>query len=128
MKKQAYTTIDEYIAMFPDDVQKKLEAIRKVVREVTPNATEKISYQIPTFYLNGNLVHFAAFRDHISFFPTSSGVTAFQKELEKYKTVWGTIQFPLDEPLPLDLIKKITAFRVRENEKNNEKNRSEGLQ
>jgi len=117
MRKQTFTTIDEYIAMFPKDVQEKLEAIRRVVREAAPQASEKISYQIPTFYQNGNLVHFAAFRDHISFFPTSSGVTAFKKELTKYKTARGTIQFPMSEPLPLDLIKRITAFRVKESKK-----------
>ena len=117
MRAQNYTTIDEYIAMFPKDAQDKLAAIRRVVKEAAPEATEKISYQIPTFYQNGNLVHFAAFKDHISFFPTSSGVTAFQKELKKYKTARGTIQFPMGEPLPLDLIRRITAFRVKESKK-----------
>lgn len=114
MRAQNYTTIDEYIAMFPEDVKEKLREIRGVVRETAPEATEKISYRIPTFYQNGNLVHFAAFKGHISFFPTSSGVTAFKKELKPYKTARGTIQFSLNEPLPLAIIKKIVAFRVKE--------------
>lgn len=116
MKKQNYQTIDEYIALFPKDAQKTLENIRKTVIKFAPNATEAISYGIPTFKLNGkNLVHFAAFDDHYSFFPTSSGVDKFKEELKGFKTSKGTIQFPIGQPLPYDLIQKITEFRVKEN-------------
>jgi uncharacterized protein YdhG (YjbR/CyaY superfamily) len=82
---------------------------------MAPQAKEKIAYRIPTFVLNGNLVHFAAFKSHISFFPTSSGIKAFNKELSKYKTSAGTVKFPLDEPIPFVLIGKIVKFRVKEN-------------
>ncbi len=112
---KGYTNIDEYITMFPDEIQDKLQAIRRVIREAAPDATEKISYQIPTFYLNGNLVHFAGFKDHISFFPTGEGVEAFKDELKDYKISKGTIQIPLDQPLPLDLIRRITEHRVAMN-------------
>lgn len=99
-----------------------LEKLRQTIRTAAPDATEKISYRIPTFYLNGNLVHFAAFKHHIGFYPTSSGVSAFQDELSKYKTSKGAIQFPLDKPLPLELVKKIVGFRVTENLKKTAKN------
>lgn len=107
-------TIDEYISMYPDNIQSILKKLRHVVRESAPRAKETISYQIPTFKLNGNLVHFAAFIDHISFFPTSSGRIQFKKELSKYKGGRGTIQFPLDKPIPYALVKRIVKFRVRE--------------
>jgi uncharacterized protein YdhG (YjbR/CyaY superfamily) len=110
-------TIDEYIANYPAEVQAHLERIRATIRTVAPEATEAISYQIPTFKLAGrNLVHFAAFRDHLSFFPAASGVEHFQAELTGYKTARGTIQFPLDKPIPYELIEKITRFRVAENQ------------
>jgi uncharacterized protein YdhG (YjbR/CyaY superfamily) len=109
-----YETIDEYIMTFPANVRAVLNKIRQTVRKAAPKATEAISYQIPTFKLNGNLVHFAAFRDHVSFFPTSSGISAFRKELKSYKTSKGTVQFPLDKPIPYELVKKITVFRVKE--------------
>jgi uncharacterized protein YdhG (YjbR/CyaY superfamily) len=99
-----------------------LEKLRQTIRTAAPDATEKISYRIPTFYLNGNLVHFAAFKHHIGFYPTSNGVSAFQDELSKYKTSKGAIQFPLDKPLPLELVKKIVGFRVTENLKETAKN------
>jgi uncharacterized protein YdhG (YjbR/CyaY superfamily) len=108
------TTIDAYIAAFPPEVQAKLQEIRQTIRLAAPEATEAISYAIPTFKLNGrNLVHFAAFKNHLSFFPTGSGVEAFQQELSAYTISKGTIQFPLDQPVPLDLIRRITAYRVR---------------
>ncbi|HUI00879.1 MAG TPA: DUF1801 domain-containing protein [Nitrososphaerales archaeon] len=107
--------VDAYIAAFPKEVQTLLTQMRRTIRSAAPEAREAISYRIPTFKLNGNLVHFAAFKDHIGFFPTSSGVSAFRKDLTRYKTARGTIQFPLDQPLPLDLVKKITLFRVKEN-------------
>jgi uncharacterized protein YdhG (YjbR/CyaY superfamily) len=108
-------TIDEYIETFPEDVQSILQKVRKTIRKAAPDAEETISYQIPTFKLNGNLVHFAAFSDHISFFPTSSPREAFKKELSKYKGGKGTIQFPMDEPIPYDLVKRIVIFRRKEN-------------
>jgi uncharacterized protein YdhG (YjbR/CyaY superfamily) len=91
--------------------------MRTTIKKAAPNAQEAISYGIPTYKLNGNLVHFGAFKDHISFFPTSSGTAAFKKEISKYKVSKGTIQFPLDKPVPFGLITKIVRFRVRENVK-----------
>ena len=115
IKKEQVRTIDEYIATFPEYIQEILQKIRQAIKESAPQAQEAISYRIPTFKLNGNLVHFAAFKDHIGFFPTSSGVDAFQKELSGYETSKGTIRFPLDKPIPFDLIRKIVKFRVKEN-------------
>lgn len=112
-----YKTIDDYLKSFPEDVRIILEKVRQTIRKAAPEAEEIISYQIPTFRLNGNLVHFAAFKHHIGFFPTPSGVEAFKKEISQYKWSKGTIQFPLDEPVPYDLIEKITMFRVQENKK-----------
>jgi uncharacterized protein YdhG (YjbR/CyaY superfamily) len=109
------TEIDDYIARFPEEIQAMLKEIRMAVQKAAPMASEKISYRIPTFTLNGNLVHFAAFSHHIGFYPTSSGITAFKKELTGYKTSRGTIQFPFGEPLPLDLVTRIVKFRVKEN-------------
>jgi len=109
------TTIDAYIAAFPEEIQEKLQRLREVIRAAAPEATEKISYQMPTFYLNGNLVHFAAFKHHIGFYPTPSGTEHFQKELSTYKTSKGTVQFPLDQPIPYDLVIKMVNFRVAEN-------------
>ncbi|MHB8567730.1 MAG: iron chaperone [Nitrososphaerales archaeon] len=108
-------TIDDYIEAFPEEVQNILEKMRQTIQKAAPEAKEAISYQIPTYNLNGNLVHFAAFKDHISFFPTSSGKDAFKKELSKYKGGKGTIQFPLEKPIPYDLVKKIVIFRRKEN-------------
>jgi uncharacterized protein YdhG (YjbR/CyaY superfamily) len=107
--------IDEYIAKFPIEVQEKLQKIRKIVRDAAPEATEKISYQMPTFYLYGNLVHFAAYKKHIGFYPTPSGITSFDEELAPYKRAKGSVIFPLDKPIPYDLIDKIVRFRVAEN-------------
>jgi uncharacterized protein YdhG (YjbR/CyaY superfamily) len=109
-------TIDEYIAMYPDNIQNILEKLRQAIKESAPQAEEAISYRIPTFRLNGNLVHFGAFEDHIAFFPTPSGKEAFKKELSKYKGGKGTIQFPLDKPIPFDLVRRIVKFRVKENQ------------
>jgi uncharacterized protein YdhG (YjbR/CyaY superfamily) len=108
-------TIDEYIAGFPEDIREILEKVRETIRQAAPDATEKISYQMPTFYLNGNLVHFAAFKKHIGLYPAPSGVEAFQEELAPYVKAKGSIQFPLDKPIPYNLIGKIAAFRVKEN-------------
>lgn len=109
------TPITSYILQFPPDVQAKLNALREAILAEAPDAAEKIAYGIPTFYLKGNLVHFAAYKSHIGFYPASSGVEAFRAELTHYKLSRGTIQFPLDEPLPMDLIRRITRFRIREN-------------
>jgi uncharacterized protein YdhG (YjbR/CyaY superfamily) len=118
--KVGFISIDEYITTFPKEIQKILEEVRATIKASAPDAEEKISYQIPTYYFNGNLVHFGAFKKHISFFPTSSGIAAFQKELARYKTAKGTVQFPIDKPLPLDLIKRIVKFRVKENSQKKE--------
>jgi uncharacterized protein YdhG (YjbR/CyaY superfamily) len=112
-----FESIDEYIRSFPKPVQKKLRELRKVIRELAPDAEEKISYQIPTFHLGRNLVHFAAYANHIGFYPTSSGIRAFKSKLSKYNYSKGAIQFPLDEPLPMGLIRQIVKFRVREETK-----------
>jgi uncharacterized protein YdhG (YjbR/CyaY superfamily) len=115
MQKTGFASIDEYIAMYPKDIQKLLREVRTTIKAAAPDATEKISYQIPTFYLKGNLVHFAAFKNHIGFYPTSSGTQAFEKELSVYDGSKGTVRFPIDKPLPLKLIAKIVKFRVAEN-------------
>jgi uncharacterized protein YdhG (YjbR/CyaY superfamily) len=113
--KDGYTTIDEYIKTFPEEIQSILGKIRKTIRKAAPDAVEAISYQMPTFKLNGNLVHFAAFRNHIGFYPVPSGIDAFKKELEHYIAGKGTLRFPLDKPIPYDLIEKIVVFRAKEN-------------
>ena len=113
--KKQFDTIDEYIANFPQDVQDILQELRKTIRDPAPNAKETISYQIPTFKLNGNLVHFAAYKNHIGFYPTSSGINKFKKELAQYELSKGTIKFPRDKPIPLELIKRIVKYRVEEN-------------
>jgi uncharacterized protein YdhG (YjbR/CyaY superfamily) len=107
--------IDEYIAGFPQDVQTILEKIRTTIRKAAPGAEEKISYQMPTFTLKGNLVHFAAFKKHLGFYPIPTGIKKFEKELSVYKMGKGSVQFPLDKPIPYDLITKIVKFRVKEN-------------
>jgi uncharacterized protein YdhG (YjbR/CyaY superfamily) len=107
--------IDEYIANFPKDVQEILEKIRATIKKAAPNAEETINYQIPTFTLNGNLVHFAAFKSHIGFYPTPTGVEKFKKELAVYEGAKGSVKFPLDKPIPYTLIRKIVTFRVKEN-------------
>lgn len=109
-----FNNIDEYIAGFSPEVQTILNNIRAIVKELVPEATEKISYQMPTYYLNGNLVHFAAFKRHIGFYPTPSGIEAFQEELSKYKGAKGSVQFPLDQPIPYDLIRRIVQYRLEE--------------
>ncbi|MBF4468494.1 MAG: DUF1801 domain-containing protein [Methanobrevibacter arboriphilus] len=117
MGENSVDTIDEYISNYPENIQKILEKIRKTIKEVAPEATEKISWGIPTFYLNKNLVHFAAYKKHIGFYPNPSGIENFKDDLSKYKTSKGTVQFQYDEPIPYDLIRKIVEFRVQENKK-----------
>jgi uncharacterized protein YdhG (YjbR/CyaY superfamily) len=113
--KITFHTIDDYIATFPPNVQALLQKLRTTIKQVAPTAGETISYQMPTFTLGGkHLVYFAGFKNHIGFYPFPSGVAAFKEETKGYKTSKGTIQFPLDQPLPLDLIKKIVAYRVKE--------------
>jgi len=112
--KNGFTTIDEYISLFPEHVQEMLTALRKVVREAVPEAQEKISYQMPTFALHGNLVHFAAFKKHIGFYPGASGISAFKEQLSPYKGAKGSVQFPIEQPLPFELITQITKFRAAE--------------
>ena len=114
-KKITYESIDEYISNFPPEIQEKLKEIRKVIKESAPEAVEKISYQMPTFVLHGNLVHFAAFKNHIGFYPTPSGIDAFKRELSEYKGAKGSVQFPIEKPLPYQLISKIVKYRVVEN-------------
>lgn len=108
-------TIDEYIAGFPEKIQVILQKIRQVIKEAAPEAQEAISYQMPTFKLEGNLVHFAAYQNHIGFYPVPSGIEKFKAELSIYKQGKGSVQFPLDQPIPYDLISRIVKFRVEEN-------------
>jgi uncharacterized protein YdhG (YjbR/CyaY superfamily) len=124
MKKNADgpLTVTGYIAQFPAQVQRLLKQMRKAVREAAPDAEETISYQIPAYKLNGYLVYFAAFKHHIGFYPTSSGIRAFRRELAGYIGGKGTVRFPLGEPLPLQLVKRIVQYRVAENSKSVSKN------
>jgi len=114
-ERSSARSIDEYIAEFPPQTRTALEEMRALIRTAAPGATETISYAIPTFDLNGrHLVHFAGHVRHVGFYPTSSGVTAFATELGPYKHAKGSVRFPLDRPLPSDLIRRIVAFRVSE--------------
>ena len=113
--KTAPRTIAEYIAGFPSDVRERLVKIRMTIRKAAPEAEETINYQIPTFTLKGNLVHFAAFKNHIGFYPTSTGIKRFKNELSDYEGAKGSVKFPYDKPVPFDVISKIVKFRVKEN-------------
>jgi len=115
MRKIDYSTIDQYIRTFPEPVQARLEKLRRAIKTAAPGAEEAISYQMPTFKLKGNLVHFAAFKNHIGFFPGVSGVQVFKKGSSAFETSKGTVRFPLDKPLPLSLITRIVKYRVKEN-------------
>jgi uncharacterized protein YdhG (YjbR/CyaY superfamily) len=123
--KKQFETIDEYIATFPEDVRAILNELRQTIKETAPEAEETISYQMPTFTLNGNLVHFAAFKNHIGFYPTPTGVEAFKEDLSRYKGAKGSVQFPIDQPLPLPLIRRIVEYRVQENQKQKPKKKKE---
>ena len=112
--KRQSKNIDEYIQTFPEEVQIILEKMRQTIRKAVPEAEEAISYQIPTFKLNGNLVHFAAFKNHIGFYPIPTGIQAFEEELSPYKQGKGSVQFPIDQPVPYDLVRRIVRFRVNE--------------
>ena len=117
-----YSTIEEYIGSFPDDVGRILQRMRQTIQEAAPGAVEAISYQMPTFKLNGkNLVHFAAFSNHIGFYPTPSGIEEFKVELAPYEGGKGSVQFPLDEPIPFDLVRKIVLHRTREEQRGGER-------
>lgn len=110
-----FRSIDEYIATFPEDIQALLEAVRATIKAAAPDAKELISYQMPAFAQNGNLVYFAALKNHIGLYPTSSGIAAFKDELSMYEGSKGAVKFPISQPLPLELIGKIVQFRVSEN-------------
>ena len=121
MNRKIAKDIDEYVGHCPQDVQPPLTQMRATIQQAAAQATEKISYGIPTFYLNGNLVHFGAAQNHIGFYPTPSGITAFKKELEPYKSSKGAVQFPKDKPLPLALVTRIVKFRVKEQQAKSKK-------
>jgi uncharacterized protein YdhG (YjbR/CyaY superfamily) len=108
-------TIDQYIAGFPEDIQKILQQVRLTIKKAAPEAEEAIKYQLPTFVLKGNLVHFGAFKEHIGFYPTPTGTEKFKNELSVYEGGKGSVKFPLDQPIPYGLIGKIVQFRVKEN-------------
>jgi uncharacterized protein YdhG (YjbR/CyaY superfamily) len=113
-KQAAPENIDEYIAGFPADVQEILQKVRQTIKKAAPTAQERISYQMPTFTLNSNLVHFAAYKNHVGFYPTPEAIQKFKKELSVYKGAKGSVQFPIDKPMPLSLISKIVKFRVED--------------
>ncbi|WP_434752847.1 iron chaperone [Paenibacillus amylolyticus] len=113
--RQYSVLVDEYIDAFPTDVQLKLQMLRQIIRDAAPLAEEKISYKMPTYAQHGNLVHFAAYTKHIGLYPAPSGILAFKEQLSRYKGAKGSVQFPLDEPLPESLIREIVEFRVKEN-------------
>lgn len=115
--KFSYPSIDAYIALFSPDIQAKLDELRAVIKAAAPEAEEKISYQMPTFFLHGNLVHFAVHKSHIGFYPAPSGIENFKQELSPYHSSKGAVQFPIDQPLPLELVSKIVKFRVAENQR-----------
>lgn len=117
MAKVTYTTVDEYIAQFESEVQQRLEEIRKTIKRAAPQAQEKISWAMPTYAQNGNVVHFAAHKNHIGFYPGASGVEMVLKKTREFETSKGAVQLPNDKPLPLDLIYDITVARVAENQK-----------
>ncbi len=114
-KKRTPQTVDEYIAEYPKHVQRKLQELRSIIKETAPEAQERISYKMPAYFLNGNLVYFGAHTNHIGFHPTASGIANFEKEFGKYTYSKGAVQFPLEEPFPRELIKEIVRFRIKEN-------------
>lgn len=114
MSKSRFENIDDYIAQSPPEVRERLQELRRVIHKAAPAATEAISYQMPTFRLNGNLVHFAAFKNHIGFYPAPSGIEAFTERLAPYAGGKGTVKFPLDQPIPYDLVADIVTYRVQE--------------
>jgi len=119
VQKKQRKNVDDYIDMFPDNTKQILKKFRQAIQESASKAEETISYGIPTYRLNGNLVHFGGFKNHVGFYPAPQAITFFEKELSLYKTSKGTIQFSLDKPIPYDLVKKIVKYRVKENLKKN---------
>jgi uncharacterized protein YdhG (YjbR/CyaY superfamily) len=115
--------VERFISRYPAEVQEILYKIRSIIREAAPDAQEKLNYGIPTFTLNGNLVHYSGFKDHIGFYPTPSGVEKFKKQLSKYEGAKGSVKFPLDQPIPYNLIREITEFRVKEQRAKSNKKR-----
>ena len=113
--RKGFKTIDEYIATFPRNVQSILQELRQVIRDCAPEAREAISYQIPAFKLKDNLVFFAAFKNHIGFYPTPSAIEAFKEKLSSYEVSKGAVRFPLSEPIPFDLVREMVTFRLKEN-------------
>jgi len=113
--RSAVKNIDEYIAEFPPETQAILQKVRATIREAAPEAQETINYAIPTFTLKGNLVHFAGFKSHIGFYPTPTGIEKFKPELAAYESAKGSVKFPLEKPIPYELIREIVKFRVQEN-------------
>lgn len=114
-KSLSYNTVDEYMNMFAGDVREKLLQMRKAVKETAPDSEEKISYRMPAYMQNGPLVYYAAFKGHIGFYPTASGIEAFKEEFRAYKSGKGSVQFPIDKPLPIELVKRVVRFKVEEN-------------
>jgi uncharacterized protein YdhG (YjbR/CyaY superfamily) len=117
------SNIDTYISSFPEEIQTLLQQVRATIRESAPEAVEAIKYAMPTFILHGNLVHFAAYKNHIGFYPVPSGIEAFKEELSQYNGGKGSVQFPIDKPMPLELISRIVKFRVMENQAKSKKKR-----
>jgi uncharacterized protein YdhG (YjbR/CyaY superfamily) len=117
-KPAPFTTVDEYIALFPPEVQQILSRIRAIIRETAPQATESISYKIPAYHLDGVLVYFAAYKNHVSIYPAPNGVEALQEEIAPYLSSKATLKFPLNRPIPYELIRKVVQFRVAEKRKN----------
>ncbi len=115
MKELTFSTVDEYIKQLPPELRESMEQLREAIREAAPQAQEKISYMMPTFCLNGNLVHFAAQKSHIGFYPGPSGVKMFLKQTQEFKTSKGAVQLPMEKPLPLDIIRKVVKLRAKEN-------------
>jgi uncharacterized protein YdhG (YjbR/CyaY superfamily) len=113
--RQNFNSIDEYIASFPETMQELLQQVRTTIRNAAPEATERISYGIPTFFLNGNLVHFGGYKSHVGFYPGAEGIEIFKDRLSSYPLSRGTVRFPSDQPIPFDLIREITEFRVHQN-------------
>lgn len=120
-ERQKFDSVDEYIRSFPENIREKLEEIRAIIKPLVPEAQEKISYQMPAFYQNGIVVWYAGFAKHIGFYPGANGIAAFKSELAGYKSAKGSVQFPLDKPLPAELISKIVRFRAAENNKKDKK-------
>ncbi|MBN1598708.1 MAG: DUF1801 domain-containing protein [Bacteroidales bacterium] len=112
LKKKIPETVESYISGFPEDIQKILKEIRATIKKAAPEAEESMSYQIPTYKQNGVLAYFAAYKKHIGFYPTPSGIEAFKEELSVYEYAKGSVKFPLDKPIPLDLIAEIIKFRI----------------